>query len=439
MEIMTFLFHGPLAELWEDLQHPALMWQLAALFGCIVAAKLVERLVRGRQADLEPSLAVKLGRSGLRRLCFPLTALVLVLFAREALRPVGPVNLLSIAIPLLASMAVIRFVFFVLRVTFNHTTWLHSFERSFSTLVWCVVALHITGWLPELVQLLEGVKFALGKQKLDLWLLLQGLLVVAIAILVSLWLGSLIEARLMRAEGMDNNLQVVFSRLTKACLLVLAVMISLPSVGIDLTALSVFGGALGVGLGFGLQKIASNYVSGFIILLDRSIRIGNVIAVGADKGKVTQITTRYTVLRAGNGVESLIPNEALIANTVQNETYSDFRVRHALPVQIGYQDDPEQAIALLQQLAAAHPHVSSETPPQAFLMLFADSGINLELLFWIDSQEVNAQQVRSELNLAILRGFTEAGISIPFPQREIRLLGTVERPGEVLAGDAPST
>ena len=439
MEMMTFLFHGPLAELWEDLQHPALIWQLSALFGCIVAAKLVERLVRGQQAELEPSLAVKLGRSGLRRLCFPLTALIFVLLAREALRPVGPVNLLSISIPLLASLAVIRFVFFVLRVTFNHTTWLHSFERLFSTVVWCVVALYITGWLPELIQLLEGVKFALGKQKLDLWQLLQGLLVVAIAILVSLWLGSLIESRLMRAEGMDNNLQVVFSRLTKACLLVLAVMISLPSVGIDLTALSVFGGALGVGLGFGLQKIASNYVSGFIILLDRSIRIGNVIAVGADKGKVTQITTRYTVLRAGNGVESLIPNEALIANTVQNETYSDFRVRHVLSVQIGYQDNPEQAIALLEQVAAAHPEVSSEIPPKAFLMLFADSGINLEMLFWIDSQEVNAQQVRSELNLAILKGFSEAGISIPFPQREVRLLGTEGPPSEVPVGVAPST
>lgn len=423
MEMMTVFLHGPLAELWQDLQHPALMWQVATLAGCIVVAKLVERLVRGRQPELEPSLAVQLGRSGLRRLCFPLTALVLVLLAREAMRPLGPVNLLSISIPLLASLAVIRFVFFVLRVTFNHTTWLHSFERLFSTLVWCVVALHITGWLPDLIQLLEGVKFALGKQKLDLWQLLQGLLVVAVAILVSLWLGSLIESRLMRADGMDNNLQVVFSRLTKACLLLLAVMISLPSVGIDLTALSVFGGALGVGLGFGLQKIASNYVSGFIILLDRSIRIGNIITVGGDKGRVTQITTRYTVLRAGNGVEALVPNEALVSGVVLNETYSDFQVRHVLPVQISYQDDPQRAMDLLESLARANPEVAIEPAPQALLALFADSGINLELLFWVDNPDVSPLLVRSALNLAIWRAFAEAGISIPFPQREVRLLG----------------
>ena len=248
----------------------------------------------------------------------------------------------------------------------------------------------------------------------------------AVSMLVSLWLASLIENRLMQAQGLDNNLQVAFARLTKAALIVLAIMIALPLVGIDLTALSVFGGALGVGLGFGLQKIASNYVSGFILLLDRSIRIGNSIGVGAERGKVMQITTRYTVLRAGNGVESLVPNEALISSVVQNETYSDGRVRHTLPVQIGYQDNPEQAMAVLESLAQAQPEIATVPPPKAFLMLFADSGVNLELQFWVDSPEVNAQQVRSTLNLAIWRAFTEAGISFPYPQREVRLVSAPE-------------
>jgi small-conductance mechanosensitive channel len=336
------------------------------------------------------------------------------------------VNLFSLAIPLLLSLAMIRFVFFVLRVTFNQSPWLKNFELAFSTIVWGIVALHITGLLPSLVELLEAVSFSAGKQKLNLWLILQGSLVVAGALLLSLWFSAVIDTRLSNAAGLDSNLQVAFSRLAKAVLILLAVMIALPTVGIDLTALSVFGGALGVGLGFGLQKIASNYIAGFIILLERSIRIGSVIAVGADKGKVVKITTRYTVLRAGTGVDSLIPNEALVGGTVQNETYSDTRLRYILPVQISYQDKPQQAMDILEAQAKAHPLVADEPPPKAFLMLFADSGINLELQFWIDNPEVNALEVRSALNLAAWQAFAEAGISFPYRQREVRLLAAPE-------------
>ena len=422
MNMFEIALSSLLADLWQDLQHPDIVWQVLILLSILCCAKLAERVVHSRHYE-DMRMAVQLGHRGLKRLVFPLVALVLVLIAREFARPMLHVQLLSLAVPLLLSLAAIRSVFFVLRVTFSNTPWLRNFERVFSSIVWLVVALHITGFLPELINLLEAVHFSIGKQKLDLWQVLQGFLVVAMALLISLWLGSLIEVRLMSANGLDNNLQVVFSRLAKAVLVLLAVMIALPSVGIDLTALSVFGGALGVGLGLGLQKIASNYVSGFIILLDRSIRIGNVIAVGADKGKVTQITTRYTVLRASNGVESLVPNEALISNAVQNETYSDYSVRHVLPVQISYHDDPEQAMAILVSQAKAHPQVAAEPAPQAFLTLFADSGVNLELLYWLDQPDANAMQVRSAINLGIFKAFAEAGISIPFPQREVRVLG----------------
>ena len=410
------------AEVVRDWSHPHMLWQALILFGILGVAKLAERRVRHRHLE-DNRRAVMLGHSGLKRLVFPLVALALAVLARVVLSPILHVKLFSLAIPLLGSMAIIRFVFFVLRVTFRQSAWMASFERVFATIVWCVVALHIMGYLPAVIDLLEAVSFSVGKQKLNLWVILQGVLLVACALLVSLWLGTLIEARLSRAQGLDGNLQVAFSRLAQAFLLILAVMIALPMVGIDLTALSVFGGALGVGLGFGLQKIASNYVSGFIILLERSIRIGNVIAVGADRGKVAKITTRYTVLRAANGVESLIPNEAMVSGTVQNETYSDTSVRYTLPVQISYGDDPAQAIALLEKLAREHPEVATEPPPQAYLVLFADSGVNLELLFWIPNPDaVSALKVRSEINLAIWRAFTAAGISIPFPQREVRLL-----------------
>jgi small-conductance mechanosensitive channel len=202
----------------------------------------------------------------------------------------------------------------------------------------------------------------------------------------------------------------------------LAVLISLPLVGIDLTALSVFGGALGVGIGFGLQKIAASYVSGFIILLDRSIRLGNVITVDKYNGEVTRITTRYTVLRAPTGVEAIVPNEVLVGSVVQNETYTNSRVRHAVTVQVGYGSDVERAMALMVEMAQAQSRVLADPAPKAFLVRFADSGVDLELGFWIEDPEAGVQGIKSDINLAIWHAFRREGIEIPYPQREVRLL-----------------
>ncbi len=226
----------------------------------------------------------------------------------------------------------------------------------------------------------------------------------------------------MAAQGLEPNLKVLFSRLAKALLIALAVLIGLPMVGIDLTTLSVFGGALGVGLGFGLQKIAANYISGFIILLDRSIRIGNLISVGNDRGQVTQITTRFTVLRGMTGIEAIVPNEMLVGSVVQNESYSDQKVRVAMPVQVAYATDLDRAMAILVEAALQQPRVLRDPPPKALVTLFADSGINLELGFWIEDPEAGTGEVRSAIYLAIWREFKAAGIEIPFPQREIRIL-----------------
>jgi len=329
-------------------------------------------------------------------------------------------------LPLLSSLAVIRVVFYVLRLSFAEATWLVQFERVFAALVWIVVALHITGLLPEVIDVLESVKFSTGKQKLTLWNVLQGLGAVLVAVLLALWLSSAVEARLHAAAGLDNNLRVVLARLSKALLILLAVLIGLPMVGIDLTTLSVFGGALGVGLGFGLQKIASNYVSGFIILLDDSIRIGNIIAVGTDRGEVTRITTRYTVLKALDGVEALVPNELLVGSVVQNQSYSSPQVRIALPVQVSYDSDLERAMSIMATAAKAQERVLAEPAPAVLLREFADSGINLELGFWVADPELGTGQLRSDINLAIWREFKQAGISIPFPQREVRILGGAE-------------
>ena len=417
-------FGALLRELWLDLHQPDIIWQVAVLAACVGLAWLVDRaLARRRKVGAGGTVERPLHERGIARIALPLTALALVLIARPLLAQWHHVNLLSLAVPLLLSLAIIRIVFFVLRLGVRNVVWLASMEKVFALLAWSVVALYITGLLPGVIDLFESVQFTVGKQKLNLWLVLQGAGVLLATLLVALWIGGTIEARLMAASDLDSNLRVLFSRLSKAVLIVLAVMIGLPLVGIDLTTLSVFSGALGVGLGLGLQKIAANYISGFIILLDRSIRIGNLISVGNDRGQVTQITTRFTVLRGMTGIEAIVPNEMLVASVVQNESYSDPEVRVALPVQVAYATDLERAMAILVEAAVAQPRVLRDPPPRALVTLFADSGINLELGFWIEDPEAGTGDVRSAIYLAIWREFKAAGIEIPFPQREIRILG----------------
>ena len=413
-----------LRDLWADLQQPLIVWQIGVLLVCLGVAWLADRWLRQRrtQSGTPESRALNLGQRSLQRLIFPLVALGLVWLVRPLLAHWHSVNLLSLAIPLLMSLAAIRMVFFALRQGAGDAHWLASFEKVFAAFAWAVVALHISGLLPEVIDLLDGIHFGLGKEQLTLWKLMQGIGMVLAGLLVALWLGGLVEARLMAAERIDGNLRVVFARLSRAVLIVLAVLIGLPLVGIDLTMLSVFGGALGVGLGFGLQKIAANYVSGFIILLDRSIRIGNMIAVGTERGVVTRITTRYTLLLARNGIEKIVPNEMLIGSVIANETHTDPQVRVPLQVQVAYGSDLRQVQRIMIDAALSQPRVLTEPPPRAHVAAFADSGVDFELRFWIGDPENGIMQIKSDIHLAIWDAFTAAGIQIPFPQREVRLL-----------------
>jgi len=417
---------GLLIELWQDLQQPEVIWQVGVLLACFALAWVFERWLGGQLAQARvarDSRVVDFGERGMRRIGLPLAMLLLVLIARPVLAQWHNINLLSLAVPLLISMVVIRAVLFILRHSlFSTATWLGSFERAFALLAWSVVALHILGLLPEFIDLLESVSFTLGKEQLNLWLILQGIGAMLVTLLLALWVGGAIELHLMKAAGLDGNLRLVLSRVARAFLLLLAVLIGLPLVGIDLTTLSVFGGALGVGLGFGLQKIAANYVSGFIILLDRSIRIGNLISIGPERGIVSQITTRYTLLRGMTGVEMIVPNEMLIGSVIANETFTDPKVRIGIPVQVAYGTDLEKAMAILVATAQAQPRVQADPEPKAFLVTFADSGINLELGFWIADPDQGTLQLRSDIQLQIWRDFQAAGIQIPFPQRELRMV-----------------
>lgn len=401
----------------NDAHQPDFVWQMVAVAACVLWAFLIARWWRGRHAAGQGRLNEAGGR-----LAFPLIGMLLAGVAIMGLKPFMAVNLLKLAMPLLGSMALVRGVVFVLRQAFPQATWLTAWERIIAALVWGWLALYITDLAPFVIDALEQVHFTVGKQKLDLWMVLHGALTVFLTVVFALWIAGVIEARLMSIHTLDSNLRIVGVRVAKALLTVLAIMFSLSLVGIDMTALSVFTGALGVGLGFGLQKIASNYVSGFIILLERSIRIGNIIQVGTESGEVTQITTRYTVLKHPGGTEFIVPNETLIGSTVQNQTYSDSQLRLTTAVGVAYDCDLERAMALMVEAALAQPRVLQEPAPRVFITQFADSSINLELGFWICDPDAGKMNAISEINLNIWKAFKANGISIPFPQREVRIL-----------------
>ena len=397
-------------------------------------ARLVIRRQRAEEAAAGSELlsnAARLSRAGLQRLLFPVTGIVLLVLVHTMFRLLHqtPV-LMHLVIAMLVAMGVIRLIVYALRQVFSPAGWLSTFEALIVLTIWSAWVMHVLDILPEVIEWLDSQQIMLGKQKLTMWALLQGGAWVLMTLITSIWLSGLVESKLMRAP-IDSNLRIVFARLSKVALIFLGLIIALPLVGIDLTALSVFGGALGVGLGFGLQKIMANYVSGFIILLDRSIRIGDLISVGGDRGQVRQITTRYTVLRSPSGVQSIVPNETLISSVVQNEGLSDREVRIAISLQVSYGDDVEHALATLQECARIHERVLAEPAPRAFLHSFGDSGINLELGMWITDPDNGTLAIRSAVQLEILRRFRAGGIEIPFPQRELRIMGDTSPSGDI--------
>jgi len=424
---MKHQFSSVLFDFWADLHEPGIMWQVAVLALCIGTAWVVAR--RSRLDRIEASGVWKLGVGGLKRILTPLLAVALIMAALPVLAQWHHVNLLRLAVPLLGSLALIRVLVYLLRHAFPAGGALAVFERLIYVTVWGVVALHIVGVLPDVIEYLEGQAIVIGKQRISLWLILHAIVWSLSALLLALWAGSAIEARLMRAESLHSSLRVVLTRLTKALLVLVALLVVLEFVGINLTVLSVFSGALGVGLAFGLQKVASNYVSGFIILLDRSVQIGDMITAGNFYGMVTRITTRYVVVLSADGREAIIPNESLITQTVINHTHGDTKIRLATQIQVDRGTDIERAMRLLTDIARRHSRVLADPPPAALFTRYAESGIELELGFWIGDPEKGGASVKSDINVEIDRTFTAEGIGIAPARMVVVLERGEQRPG----------
>ncbi|MCU6435538.1 mechanosensitive ion channel [Undibacterium sp. Jales W-56] len=431
----TPLLASLLSDLSDDLHDPNFLWQVGTVLLCFALAWYLSGFLRKSFSGSESSSGMmKIGVESFYRVLFPSLSLICLLIGKGILGRWQHTHLLSLLFPIIGSLALIRFGFYVVRRTFVKEgkigAFLAIFEKLFAGLVWLGVVLHFTGLSQELFTTLDETVLPIGHNKVSVLSILQALISVAVTLIVALWASAALEARLMLLPTMHTSLKVVLSRLGRAVLILLAILISLTIVGIDLTVLSVFGGALGVGLGFGLQKITSSYVSGFIILLDRSLSIGDMIAVDKFNGRVTQINTRYTVLKGLDGGEAVIPNEMLVSNPVQNFSLSDNSVALGTDITVGYQTDLEALLPILAQTVAEVPRVSKEAPPSAYLMKFGSDGLELRVGFWISDPENGRSNVLSEVNRALWKILQERKIEVPYARRVVTLINAPEKVSE---------
>jgi small-conductance mechanosensitive channel len=401
--------------------------QILTVIGCGTLAAVTHKkwqlFIARLLGNLEQRDFVQFLLRGSNRIAFPMSMLLYLIATRFVIEQFDiNVAVLNIFTPLLLSMAAITFTIFVLRTGFSPSPALKAWEGFISLSVWSLVALHLIGWLPDIIQALDDLAISFGDSRLSLLAILQLLLAIVFFFVMASWLTRLIEKQARRSPYINASMQVMLTKISKFTLYGLAVLFALKSVGIDLTAFAVFSGAIGVGIGFGLQRIFSNFISGFILLFDRSIRPGDVISVGDRFGWVQSLHARYVVVKDRDGVETLIPNENLITSEVTNWSYTDRAVRTKIPVQISYENDPEVAMNLLIEATIDKPRILKKPEPAARLLGFGDNGIDLELRIWINDPEEGVASVVSDVNLSIWKSFKEHNISIPFPQRDVRIV-----------------
>jgi len=397
--------------------------EVAVLAGCLLLAWAVTRLLRGR--SIPDTHSVLFGEKLVDGALFPLLALGFAVLARHTVLVDVPAAVMRLAVALLFALAMIRLAVRVLRAAFPASEFVRLAERWLSWGVWIGLILWVTGVLPMVIEELDAISWKLGSSRISLRALLEGVFNAVIVLMLALWVSAAIETRLLKGQLANLSVRKMAANLTRALLLFVGLLLALSAAGIDLTALSVLGGAIGVGLGFGLQKLAANYVSGFVILAERSLRIGDLVKVDGFEGRITDINTRATVIRAASGRESIVPNELLITQRVENASLSDQAILSSTTVQVAYGTD----IAALQPRLVAAIRAIERIPkdedrsPAVHLHDFAADGLELRIWYW-NADPVNGESnLRSAVNLAILRVLDAEGIEIPFPQRVMHHLG----------------
>ncbi|MFM7001160.1 MAG: mechanosensitive ion channel family protein [Limnohabitans sp.] len=376
----------------------------------------LRRLLRGQE------LTVLLGRRLVDGVLFPMLLLGLMFVARTLLTQDQPIALFDILLPVCTSLAGIRLGVKVLQVAFAGAAFVRALERTISWLAWGAVVLWVTGILPLVLNELDQIHWKIGGTVMSVRTLLEGSLTAGAVLIVVLWISSAIEARLLKsATGSDLSLRKVISNTVRALLMFVGLLVALSSVGIDLTALSVVGGAVGVGIGFGLQKLAANYVSGFVILAERSMRIGDSVKLDNFEGRITDIKARYTVIRAPNGRESIVPNELMITQRVENLSLTDAKTAQSTVLTVGYDAPVDLVMTLLQQACLSQARVLTDPAPMVALSAFAADGLEFTVNYWFEDPSSGQLSLKSDINRAILALLRENHIDIPYPQRVVHM------------------
>ena len=401
---------------------PTVLIELAVLAVCVLLAWGVAASVRRALRMEDENASVLFGRKVVDGVLFPALLLALGYTARAVLLKYVPLAVFKVAIPVLVSLVVIRVGVKVLQVALHGAPWVKVLERSISWLAWLGMVLWVSGLLPLVLKELDAITWTMGSATMSLRTMLEGAITAAAVLILALWISAAIEARLLRkAVGSELSLRKAVSNATRALLMFLGLIVALSAVGTDPTALWVLGGAIGVGIGFGLQKLASNYVSGFVILAERSMRIGDNVRVDNFEGRISDINARYTVIRSLGGRESIVPNEVLITTRVENLSLADTRVWLSTVVSVGYDSDVDLVRRLLEEAALAQPRVVRSPGPSAALSAFGADGLEFTLGYWIDDPENGQLGLRSDINLTILASLRANGVEIPYPQRVVHL------------------
>jgi small-conductance mechanosensitive channel len=417
-----------LHDLLRELTSPGALTELAVLAGCLGLSWL---LCAGLRRMLKMfHVGVLFGKRIVDGVLFPVLALLLAVIARELLAGEVGSAVFKLAIPILFSLLLIRLAVRVLSASFPHSAWARAFERTFSWLAWICVVLWITGVLPKLLAQMDTVRWNVGKSTISLRSLLEGGATALIVMVLALWLSAAIERKIIRGTGEDLSLRKIAANLVRVVLLFIGLLIAMSTVGVDISTLSVLGGALGVGLGFGMQKIAANYVSGFIVLAERMLRIGDMVKVDGFEGRITDIRTRYTVLRALSGREAIVPNETLITQRVENVSLMtvETQVLIGFSVVVASGTDVRALQPQLMGALAAQARVLKQPAPQVLLLGFVPGGMEIGIRYWLDDPNNDQDNVKSTINLALFDVLAAANVQFNAPQRLVIEGGTSAAP-----------
>ena len=399
-----------------------LTWNTAAQWACVIGAYLLTVLLwRGLERRLfawvEGKVENGLGRSLLRALVDVGNVAVFIISMQICAAVFRVMEYEPRVIDAASNLAVAWIVIRLLTSMMPN----RALARGVTTLVWGVAGLSIFGLLAPITDFLSNLSLSIGSNSFNALEAIKGLALAAVFLQAASLAGQFADKRIQRISDLSPSLKVLMIKAVKVLLFTAALLSAMSSVGIDLTSLAIFSSALGVGIGFGLKTVFSNYVAGIILLMDRSIKPGDTIEVGGVFGVVQDMHARYASVLTRDGTEYLIPNEQLIAGHVVNWTYSDSNVRLKIPVGISYGSDVDKALELLVEAAKDVKRVLVKPAPAPRLVGFGDSSVDLQLRVWIADAEKGVTNVRSEVLLNIWRLFHENGIEFPFPQRDVYL------------------